>query len=127
VKPNIEELAQINPNLPQGDFIACLDYLSRNGIQLPAASGGARGLAVRFQGESWLAVPPVVEVKSNIGAGDAALAGLIWGFGQGLSARELARSASAFGTACVMQEGTGMGDRNLIFKLMKETKMVRLD
>jgi len=126
VKPNIVELRQINPLLTNDDLSTGLRFLVDQGIPLAVVSDGRRGLAVTFEGESWLAIPPDVAVRSNIGAGDASLAGLIWGIGDRQPAKGLACRAAACGTACAMQDGTGMGDFELINELMKETKMVSL-
>jgi 1-phosphofructokinase len=126
VKPNIEELHQINPALPDHDFSAGLNFLGEHGVPLAVVSDGRRGLSVSFEGENWLAIPPDVVVRSNIGAGDAALAGLIWGIGDHQPAKGLACRAAACGAACAMQDGTGMGDLELIKGLMKKTKMVSL-
>ena len=46
------------------------------------------------------------------------LAGLLWAVSDGCDAAEAARRAAAVGTAAAMQEGTGVGDRQLVDELM---------
>ncbi len=77
------------------------------------------GQRVRFQA----AAPSPVAAASPVGAGDATLAGLLWATLDGCDAVETARRAVACGTAAAMQEGTGVGERTLVEKLLSRVQL----
>ena len=62
----------------------------------------------KFGREMFGARPPAVGAKSNIGAGDSLMAGLVWGWVEGWPLDEVIRWAVAAGTAAVMEEGSGV-------------------
>lgn len=91
---------------------------SRGGTRLVVLTRGASGLIVGYDDRVVVAVPPTVEARSPIGAGDSTLAGMLWAAQDGCDAAEIARRAAACGTAAAMQEGTGVGDRPLVESLL---------
>ncbi len=120
IKPNREEVEEIlgwNIEDEQGDgWAAC--KLQALGSGVVALSRGADGLALATDRELVLATPPPIQALSPVGAGDAALAGLLWALIDGCDAAETARRAVACGTAAAMQEGTGIGERALVEQLI---------
>jgi len=64
-------------------------------------------------------------VRSPVGAGDAALAGMLWAVSENCDAVETARRIVACGTAAAMQEGTEVGDRSLVESLLGQVKVIR--
>jgi fructose-1-phosphate kinase PfkB-like protein len=70
-----------------------------------------------------VAVPPQVHVRSSVGAGDATLAGLLWGVAEKCDPATLARRAVACGTAAAMQEGTGVGEAALVQELLEKIEI----
>ncbi len=126
VKPNSEEAAEALGMTVAGDrgHVEAVRRLQEMGIRLVCLSRGASGLALALDGDVVWATPPAVDAKSPVGAGDAALAGLIWAVAEGCDAAETARRAVACGTAAAMQEGTGVGDRALVEALMPEVRLV---
>jgi 1-phosphofructokinase family hexose kinase len=122
VKPNSEEAAEFlqYPLRDDADHCVAARRLQAEGITLVALSRGAQGLVLALGGDVVIAKPPPVGVRSPIGAGDAALAGLLWAVSDGCNAVETARRAAACGTAAAMQEGTAVGDRDLITKLLSQ-------
>ncbi len=111
----------VKPNRAEAEFaldtrLATRDGLRRGlgaflrlGIALPVISLGAEGAAAASGGEMLMAAPPSVAIQSNIGAGDALLAGFACGLARGWPLGETLRWAVAAGTAAAMEEGTGMG------------------
>jgi 1-phosphofructokinase len=81
---------------------------------------GAEGAVVANADEAWLAVAPPIVASSTVGAGDAALAGAIYAWQQGLTAEDIVHWAVAAGTAAVMQEGTRMPTMNQIRSLYND-------
>jgi 1-phosphofructokinase family hexose kinase len=120
VKPNSEEASEALGSPVEGDAGHALAArrLQDTGVRLVCLSRGAQGLILALDEALVEARPPDVKARSPVGAGDAALAGLLWATADGCDAAETARRAVACGTAAAMQEGTGVGDRALVEALM---------
>jgi fructose-1-phosphate kinase PfkB-like protein len=88
-----------------------------------ALTRGAQGLVLAMEEHVLMAIPPSVSARSPIGAGDAALAGLLWAISDQCDPIETARRIVACGTATAMQEGTGVGDRGLVEGLLKQVQV----
>jgi 1-phosphofructokinase len=125
IKPNSEEAAEFLQRPLPGDDEHCLAVrrLQAEGVRLVALTRGAQGLVLAMDRDLLIASPPPVAARSPIGAGDAALAGLLWAVSERCGAVETARRAVACGTAAAMQEGTALGDRTLIEKLLSQVKV----
>jgi len=110
LKPNVDELQQLTGQ-SLTDEVA-LEHAARQlldgGIQLVVISMGERGSMFIYPATSLLAVPPIVSVKSTVGAGDAMVAGLIAGQVQGLSLPDCARLATAFSLGTITRLGSGL-------------------
>ncbi len=78
------------------------------GIATVVVSMGKEG-AIFVEGEEavW-AVPPSVEVKSTVGAGDAMVAGTVASTSRGLSLAECARLSTAFSMTAISHIGSGL-------------------
>jgi 1-phosphofructokinase len=109
VKPNAEELAQAvgRPLLTIGDAVKAAEELRTMGAGAVLASLGADGqLLVEETGAYYgHADVPVGAVRSNVGAGDASLAGFLAAGGTGAAALAL---AVAHGAAAVQLPGSVM-------------------
>lgn len=80
-------------------------------------------MVLATESERLAAVPPEVEVRSPVGAGDAALAGLLWAAYEQCDPVTTARRAVACGTAAAMQEGSGVGEACLIRELLDRVEI----
>ena len=98
VKPNVHEMeALLGESLPDAAAVArAARGLLARGVELAAVSMGEEGALFAARGEAVLAVPPRVEVRSTVGAGDAMVAGIVAGRLRGLPLAETARLATAF-------------------------------
>jgi 1-phosphofructokinase len=108
VKPNVDELQQLTGQSLTDEVAiehAARQLLDR-GIRLVVISMGERGAMFIDPATTLLAVPPVVNVKSTVGAGDAMVAGLIAGQVQGLSLPDCARLATAFSLGTITRLGS---------------------
>ncbi len=108
VKPNALEASEalgIPVETPADAARAALQ-LCASGIQIAAISLGADGLVLARHGEVVHAVPPQVHALSSVGAGDAALAGILWALAHDLPVGDMARWGAACGTAAAMRPGT---------------------
>jgi 1-phosphofructokinase family hexose kinase len=125
VKPNTEEAVEALGAAVSGDagHLAAARRLQATGVRLVGLSRGADGLTLALDDAAVMAVPPPVAARSPVGAGDAALAGLIWAALDGCEAAETARRAVACGAAAAMQEGAGVGDRALVEALLPQVRV----
>lgn len=125
IKPNSEEVAELlhSPLRSDAEHCVAARRLRAQGVSLVAVTRGAHGLVLAMAGETLLAAPPSVAVRSPVGAGDAALAGLLWAVSERCDALETARRAVACGTAAAMQEGTGVGGRALVERLLRQVQV----
>ncbi|GAB3144714.1 1-phosphofructokinase [Amycolatopsis stemonae] len=107
LKPNLDELTELagRPLPLLGDVVAFCRELIGGGVGRVLVSLGARGAVLVEEHETRHAVGPLVAVRSTVGAGDAALAGFLHAGGSGPRAL---RTAVAYGTAAVTQEGSRM-------------------
>ena len=125
VKPNLEELREITglELANQAEIEACCHTLLEQGIELVVVSMGKQGALFISKAETFIAVPPSVEVKTTVGAGDAMVAGLVAGKSQGRSLRDCARLATAFSLVAITQVGAHLEDLDLLCKFMDEVEI----
>jgi 1-phosphofructokinase len=111
VKPNVDELGEFaGERLPTPAAIVQVAraLVQRHGISSVVVSMGKEGaIFVEGQETVW-AVPPSVEVKSTVGAGDAMVAGIVAGKIRGLALAECARLATAFSMSAITHIGSGL-------------------
>lgn len=122
IKPNLEEAAELLglSLLNDEDHCTVARRLQAQGVSLVALTRGAKGAVLAVETEALAVTSPSVAARSPVGAGDAALAGLLWGICDECDLVETARRTVACGTAAAMQEGTGVGDRKLIEDLLEQ-------
>lgn len=128
IKPNSDEAGEIldRPLVGDADHAAAARHFEERGIALVALSRGAHGMVLATGGQVVTAQPPPVEARSPVGAGDAALAGLLWALLDDCDADQMAARAVACGTAAALQEGTGVGDRQLVEQLLPQIEITHL-
>ncbi|MFD3960573.1 1-phosphofructokinase [Streptomyces bacillaris] len=107
IKPNAQELAEAvgRPLATVGDALKAAEELRERGAGAVLASLGADGQLLVEASGAYFATARVATVRSNVGAGDASLAGFLTAGGQG--PRALA-SAVAHGAAAVQLAGSLM-------------------
>ncbi|MEU9555510.1 1-phosphofructokinase [Streptomyces fumanus] len=107
VKPNAEELAQAvgRPLATVGDAVKAAEELRGLGARTVLASLGADGQLLVTDTGTWYGTARVDAVRSNVGAGDASLAGFLIAGGTGPDALA---SAIAHGAAAVRLPGSVM-------------------
>jgi 1-phosphofructokinase len=111
IKPNVDELSEYAGKALDSTaaIIEQAYILMRNfNIHSVVISMGKEG-AIFVEGDEivW-AVPPAIEVKSTVGAGDAMVAGIVAGKINGLSLAECARLATAFSMTAISHIGSGL-------------------
>lgn len=111
IKPNVDELSEYagKPlDSPTAIIEQARSIMERYSIHSVVISMGKEG-AIFVEGDDpiW-AVPPAVEVKSTVGAGDAMVAGIIAGKIRDLTLGECARLATAFSMTAISHIGHGL-------------------
>lgn len=111
IKPNVDELSEF-VGAPLATHRAIIEaargLMQRHAIASVVVSMGKEG-AIFIEGEEQLwAVPPAVEVKSTVGAGDAMVAGIVASKLRGLPLAECARLATAFSVTAISHLGHGL-------------------
>lgn len=107
VKPNVEELAgAVGRALATvGDAVKAAEELRDRGAHAVLASLGPGGQLLVDGSGVWFGSAPAVTVRSNVGAGDASLAGFLSAGGAGPAALS---AAVAHGSAAVQLPGSAM-------------------
>jgi 1-phosphofructokinase len=116
IKPNVDELSQlIGKTLTDNDAIEqAARQLLHKGIQFIIVSMGERGAMFIDQASTLIAVPPHVQVKSTVGAGDALVAGFIAGQIRGLDLIACTQLATAFSLGAITQTGSRLPDHEIL-------------
>jgi 1-phosphofructokinase len=111
IKPNVDELSEY-AGKPLGSPTAILEQaravMGSYNIHSVVISMGKEGAIFVEGDETVWAVPPAVEVKSTVGAGDAMVAGIVAGKIRGLGLAECARLATAFSVTAISYIGSGL-------------------
>lgn len=111
IKPNHGELAAlVGRELEDDDDIlaAAREMLGRCKIEILVVSLGAGGVLMITGNQATFVRAPTVPIRSKIGAGDSAVAGMTLGMVRGFSLLDSIRFGVAAGAAAVMTPGTGL-------------------
>lgn len=111
IKPNLDELrefAGIALDSPGAILEQARSLMSQYNISSVIISMGKEGAIFVESEEAIWAVPPRVEVKSTVGAGDAMVAGIVAGKLRGLALGECAQLATAFSITAISHIGSGL-------------------
>jgi 1-phosphofructokinase len=111
IKPNVDELSEY-AGKPMDSPAAIIEQahamMKTCHIHSVVISMGKEG-AIFVEGEETVwAVPPAVDVKSTVGAGDAMVAGIVAGKIRGLDLAGCARLATAFSMTAISHIGSGL-------------------
>jgi len=123
IKPNVDELRELageRLDTPTDILQVGRALIRRYGIASVVVSMGKEG-AIFVEGEEALwALPPSVQVKSTVGAGDAMVAGIVVGKIRGLSLAECARLATAFSMNALTHVGSGLPSVEAVQSAMEQ-------
>lgn len=125
IKPNVHEAEELlKRELPNEEAIikAALDLVEM-GIEVVVISRGKDGIIAATKKNIVKAVTVPVKVRSTVGAGDCAIAGLALKLSNKESLIEACRLAVAMGTAAVLTPGTELCHRADVEKLLPQVKV----
>jgi 6-phosphofructokinase 2 len=125
IKPNIHEFQRLTgvKSTEIGGLLTKARQFVEEGIEICLVSMGAKGLLGVTKDEAYVAIPPQVQVVSQVGAGDSTLAGFIYALTKKKSFRESLILASAAGTAAVMTAGTALCKKRDVERIKKDIKI----
>jgi 6-phosphofructokinase 2 len=109
LKPNLGELAtlvdkeRIEENEIEG---FAKKIIAEGGAEVMVISMADKGAFLFSKDETFKVVPPKVEIKSTVGAGDSMVAGIVFALSNDASLGEALEYGVASGTAATLQAGT---------------------
>ncbi len=120
VKPNVREAEELLETklADEAAIIQAAKTIADQGIGVAVVSRGKDGLIAVAGGRVVKAVPPQVEIRSTVGAGDSAVAALVLKLSQGYGIDEACRWAVAAGTAATLTPGTELCRREDVEKFL---------
>ena len=122
IKPNIAELEElVGAPLPdEAAVIAAARQLLAEGLGCVVVSMGEQGALFITADECLQAIPPEVEVKSTVGAGDAMVAGFVAGTLRGWTLADCARLATASALGALTQLGPRLPSAAIVESFMAQ-------
>ncbi len=128
VKPNAVEAEMLlgRPVGQESTWPADVAAMRALGPRRVLLTLGERGALWADDAGLWLARPPTIRELSNIGAGDAALAGALYAWQAGWPGEEIARWAVAAGAAKAQGDGTQMPARAQVEALYARVRVLRI-
>jgi 6-phosphofructokinase 2 len=128
IKPNVHEAEELLEThlRDEAAIVEAVKTLVNEGIEVVVISRGKDGLVVANREKILRVMPPQVEVRSTVGAGDSTIAGLVLKLSQGYEIGEAARWAAAAGTAATLTPGTELCRRKDVEKLLPQVKVEAL-
>ncbi len=126
VKPNAQEAGELTgqPVETKDEACAAVEAIHAMGVELILVSMGESGAILSGGSKAYRARPPRVEEKNPIGAGDAAVAGLVWGLSRGLPLPDVLRWSMAAGAAAASLEGTAVGSYEHVASLVEQVTIL---
>jgi 6-phosphofructokinase 2 len=109
IKPSLNELATLTgkKRLNKEDIVEeARAIITSGGCEVMVVSLGADGALLVTKSKAIQFIPPSVELKSTVGAGDSMVAGIVFSLEQKISIEEAVRYGVACGTAATMNAGT---------------------
>jgi 1-phosphofructokinase family hexose kinase len=128
VKPNIDELEEFCGQAlhTQAEVIRAARCLLDQGVQTVVVSMGQKGALFVEKDEIICAIPPHVQVKSTVGAGDAMLSGMVAGKIENRSLKSCARLATVFSIVAVTHIGAGLPPDTSLESLESKVRLIEI-
>jgi fructose-1-phosphate kinase PfkB-like protein len=119
-KPNAHEAAELTGTLVRTpeEAHAAAHAIHSLGVSIVLVSLGKAGALLSDGENAWLARPPVIQERNPIGAGDASVAGLVWGLSHDLPLPDVLRWSVACGAAAASLDGTAVGSYTMVESLV---------
>lgn len=129
VKPNQSEAERLlnTALITRSQLIDAVQRIKALGAKSVILSLGSRGAVAATSSEGVLEVmPPVVDARCPIGAGDAMAAAIVWSLEQGGSLGEALRWGVAAGTASALLPGIELANLEQTREIYRQTTITRI-
>ncbi len=129
VKPNQSEAERLlnTALITRSQLIDAVQRIKALGAKSVILSLGSRGAVAATSSEGVLEVmPPVVDARCPIGAGDAMAAAIVWSLEQGGSLSEALRWGVAAGTASALLPGIELANLEQTKEIYRQTTITRI-
>lgn len=125
IKPNLAELEELvgRPLPDLRAVILAANKLLAGGVGCVIVSLGGEGALFVTANECLHAIPPAIEVKSTVGAGDAMVAGFVAGNALGLSLADCARLATASALGSLTQLGPRLASLQVVESFLAQVTL----
>jgi len=126
IKPNLSELAELTGNRELNEYQAreeARQLIAAGHCQVVVVSMDARGAILVSEDECYRAVPPAVQPRSSVGAGDSMVGGMVYSLCMGQNLEEVLRMGIACGTAAIMNPGTTLCNPRDVRAVFDETQI----
>ncbi len=121
IKPNIHEFGRlIDRNVKDYDEVLAHVTPLLGSVENVVVSMGMRGALGISAKERYLVAPPKVNVKSSSGAGDALLAGMVYGLSEGAGFKDALVLGVACGTASTLNAEPACCSKEDVYAITKE-------
>jgi 1-phosphofructokinase family hexose kinase len=119
-KPNAHEAGELTGmHLDTPESVrAAARAIHSLGVRIVLISLGKAGAFLSDGENAWMAEPPEIQERNPIGAGDASVAGLVWGLSQDLRLPDVLRWSVACGAAAAGLDGTAVGSYTMVESLV---------
>ncbi len=127
IKPNLWELERaVGENINSWDkFKRVCENIIKKGVSVILLTLGEKG-AVLFSSDKILyGKPPKVKLESDVGCGDAFLAGFLFKFAEKEKVEECLKFAIACGAGKASEKGTKMPDKSKVLKLVGKVRILK--
>jgi len=108
------------------ELYKAIRMISKRGISLTVISMGSRGALLTDSKSLYDVTAPKVDEKTTVGAGDAMMAMIVYGYVHGWSLEKIAVWSVAAGSASVMQEGTATVTSEQVQPLLDRVNVKKL-
>jgi 6-phosphofructokinase 2 len=128
IKPNVHEAEELLETQlsDESAIIKAVKVLVSKGIEVATISRGKDGFIIATKEKVLKVTSPQVEIRSTVGAGDSAVAGLVLKLSQGYGIEEASQWAASAGTAATLTPGTELCRREDVERLLPQVKVERL-
>ena len=109
LKPNLGELSSLSgiEKIDRGNVEeVAKELILKNRCDVIVVSLGSEGALLVTKSETYWAIPPEVDRKSTVGAGDSMVAGIVYSLSRSMNLKQALQYGVACGTAATMHPGT---------------------
>lgn len=127
VKPSRRELGElVGTSVLEPEALAsvCRELHGRHEVEVLVVSLGKDGALMTTEDGQWMALPPAVEARSAVGAGDSFVAAMTLSLMRGDPPCDALEWATAAGAAALITQGTGLCRREDVERLRPRVRCV---